>query len=129
MLNENEIVARLKKRHEELMEKVSANRIEFIDIDPYSLANEYLGYTGAMLSGSKQATPERNVVWNANVFANKMKIWYGDLSITEQEQNLQELANRLNVTIYVLSEFDGRFDNEGDPKLENARAKFEPQEV
>lgn len=126
MFNVEEMMQRLKKREEELQKKIVGNRMDFGDLDPYEVAFKFLGYPGAMLSGSKKAAPELNVVWNANVFANKMKIWYGDLSITEKSQQLQYIADDLNCKIYVLREFDGRFDNEADPLLDQAVAKFEP---
>jgi hypothetical protein len=107
-------------------EEVRKNMIDFGDLDPYVEASNLLGYPGAMLSGSKQAAPERNVVWNGNVFANKMKIWFGDISITEKTDELQTLANTLGVKIYVLREHDGRFDNEANPLLDQAVATFEP---
>lgn len=98
------------------------------DIDPYLLADQLLGRCGMMLSASKTADPERKIVWNANViagFGERIKIWYGDISLTESNDALQELANKLDTTIFVLREMDARFENESNPKLENAVEIFE----
>lgn len=104
------------------------NKIDFYDLNPYEVAEELLGRSGAMLSGSKSAPAEDRVVWNANVLANKMKIWHGDISITRKEKELQTLANDLGVKIYVLREMDARFDTEANPRIKDAVATFEPKE-
>ena len=96
------------------------------DYNPYDLADELLGRCGKMLSGSKQASAERRIVWNANVLAGTSKIWYGDLSITDSQEALQELADKLDTTIFVLREMDCRFDTEELPRFENAVEIFEP---
>jgi len=100
------------------------------NLDPYDLAERILGWPGAMLSGSKTAAPERRIVWNANVVVGgrsvSMKIWYGDISITESSEKLQTLADELGVAIHVLREMDARFDNEFNPLVENAVATFNP---
>jgi hypothetical protein len=125
--NSREILKTVEELYARRREEVRKNMIDFGDVDPYFEASSLLGYPGAMLSGSKQASPEKRVVWNSNVFANKMKIWFGDISIAEKEDELQTLANTLGVKIYVLREMDGRFDNESNPLLDQAVAKFEPQ--
>lgn len=110
--------------------------------DPLTAAWELLGRPGAMLSGSKTAAPERRVVWNANVLIDQpngkfsifpakrvspVKVWFGDLSITESEAKLQELANRFGQKVYVLREMDARFDTEANPRIDEAVAVFEPE--
>ena len=113
--------------------------------DPFTAAWELLGRPGAMLSGSKTAAPERRVVWNANVLIDQeqnsgrlhdllagrtvkpVKVWFGDLSVTESEAKLQELANRFGQKVYVLREMDARFDTEANPRIEEAVAVFEPE--
>jgi len=98
-----------------------------MNYEAYHLVDELLGRPGRMLSGSKTAPAEKRVVWNANVIAGDEKIWYGDISITDSEENLQELANKLGEKIYVLREMDARFENEKKPRLDQAVATFEPE--
>ena len=106
------------------------------DMDAYNLytiLDEALGRPGRMLSGSKTAAPEREIVWNANVFMEVKgivpidKVWYGDLSLADSREALQKMANDMQATFYVLREMDGRFDHEKDPALDRAVEKFEPQ--
>ena len=73
-----------------------------------------------MISGSKslyrQRYPDHKVCFNANVVAESYgKVWYGDLDLTLDREKLQEVANELNDTLYVLYEMDGRFENENKP--------------
>ena len=102
-----------------------------LDIDQaWELAAEILGRrSGVMLSGSKSASPERKVVWNGNVCVKELgKIWYGDISLTESKERLQDLADRLGASVYVLHEHDARFRNEDKPLYEESVARFDPQE-
>lgn len=82
---------------------------------------EVLGYPGRMMSGSKSWYSSRfkfNVpIFNANVFTEQGKVWYGDLDITLDEEKLIEAAKVLQQSLYILYEMDGRFENEGNPKL------------
>lgn len=95
-------------------------------------AREVLGFPGAMISGSKsgyrEAYPKNLVVFNSNVCTRDGKIWYGDLDITKSWDKLQTLANALGKEIYVLYEMHGRFENEDRPLIEQAVAKFSPEE-
>jgi len=72
---------------------------------------------GRMISGSKSGYvnkhPKNQVIFNANVFNAEGKIWYGDLDLTLDNDKLQDVANELNFDLYVLREYDGRFENEG----------------
>ena len=72
---------------------------------------------GRMISWSKseyrQNHPDHEVYFNANIFTLKEgKIWYGDLDLTADESKLTQIAKDLNTDIYILSEMDGRFENE-----------------
>lgn len=83
----------------------------------YELFNQHGLMMGRMISGSKslyrQTYPKHNVCFNANVVAKSYgKVWYGDLDLTLDREKLQEVANVLNDTLYVLYEMDGRFENE-----------------
>jgi hypothetical protein len=95
----------------------------------YSVCDELLGMPGVMLSGSKSAPAERRMVWNANIVISgkpPVKVWFGDLSITDSNDKLQELANRTGKTVFILREMDARFDTERKPRLENAVEIYEP---
>jgi len=88
------------------------------------VAKDILGYPGKMISGSKsfyvKTFPDHVVVFNSNIFVGKTKIWFGDLDITESIDNLKDLALSLGEKIYILFEYDGRFDKEKNPSLDNA---------
>lgn len=94
-------------------------------------ARELLGFPGAMISASKSGYgdkyPKNVAVFNSNVVTAKGKIWYGDLDITLAEQNLADLAKKIGETVYVLREMDGRFENEGKPRIENAVYAVTPE--
>lgn len=79
---------------------------------------------GRMIAFSKSAYrenyPENLVVFNANVFVlGEGKIWYGDLDITLEEKKLKKIANKLGKDLFILYEYDGRFENEilPDPEI------------
>jgi len=118
------------------------------------IVEEILGHCGRMISGSKgqyranasysrtkyepllgslvlqvQDTCPKNVtVFNANlVLGSGLKVWHGDLDLTENEGKILEVAIKLGQDVYVLHESDARFENEYAPKLDNfvLRAKFD----
>lgn len=92
------------------------------------IAIEELGNLGRMICHSKgqynHENPRNLTVFNGNVCTKDGKIWWGDIDITEHEENLSNLSIRLNETIYVLYEHDARFANEEKPVLSKAVAKF-----
>ena len=60
-----------------------------------------------------RAYPTHKVVFNANIFSEKQgKIWYGDLDLDIDSNNIQAVANELEEDLYILREADGRFENE-----------------
>lgn len=93
-----------------------------------------LGYRGRMVSFSKsfygQEKPKNVAIFNANVVLEVngkcQKLWYGDLDLTLDERKLGELAGRLNATVYVLREMDGRFENEAEPRVDKAVFRIDP---
>jgi hypothetical protein len=90
-----------------------------------------LGYPGQIISWSKLdyrlRHPNNVVVFNANICLLKSrKIWYGDIDVTLSKEKLQQLANTLKQTVYVLREMDARFENEEKPLLKFAIATIEP---
>lgn len=56
------------------------------------------------------------VYFNANIITkNYGKIWYGDLNINLDFDNLKEVADILNEDLYILMEGDARFGYEKEP--------------
>lgn len=94
------------------------------------IAKDILGIHGKMISASKsryvQTFPDHVIVFNANIFVGKTKIWFGDLDITESVEDLKELSESIGSEIHILFEMDGRFDKERNPSLDNFVAKFYP---
>ena len=74
-------------------------------------------YPGRMISGSKSEYynqhPDNNIVFNGNIITKKEgKIWYGDLDITLEFDQLKEIADEIKQDLYILRESDARFDTE-----------------
>jgi len=72
---------------------------------------------GRMISGSKSGYrrryPDNTVYFNANIFVlGEGKIWWGDLDLTLDTPLLEEISKEMSKKLYVLSEMDGRFENE-----------------
>ena len=89
--------------------------------DAWDIAQEILGYPGAMVSGTKISLPGHKVVWNANVCTKEHgKIWFGDIDLTVDEDKIKLLAQQLNTRVYILYEMDARFDNESNPLFKEA---------
>lgn len=97
----------------------------------YFIAEEKLGTRGKMISSSKsgyvQKNPDNLAVFNSNVCIEEGKIWFGDLDVTVSYEALSDLAKELDKTVYVLTEMDGRFENEENPRLGGAVIKFFPE--
>jgi len=85
--------------------------------DLYEILMETVGAIGRMICGEKSSYdrkyPDHKTYFNSNIFADGLgKIWYGDIDFTLDEPKLKLLAKRLNKTIYLVKEHDGRFDKE-----------------
>jgi hypothetical protein len=73
-------------------------------------------------SGYRAAHPQNLFVPNANVFAGRRgKVWWGDLDLARDGPKLQEVSRLLKVRLYVLREFDGRFENAERPNSQVVR--------
>lgn len=88
------------------------------------IAEALLGSIGKMVGASKSIylynNPNHCVVFNANICTKEDgKIWYGDIDLTIEHKSLQELAQKLNKTIYVLPEPAARFDKEKSPSFKD----------
>ena len=89
---------------------------------------------GRMLSYSKSKYrdryPDNEVYFNANIFAlDKGKVWYGDIDINLDEEILNRIAKSCGCSLYVLSEMDGRFENENlknSDIIKVAKKEFHP---
>lgn len=89
------------------------------------LAIKHLGSLGRMVNSSKGQylydNPKNLIVFNANVFIDDEKIWYGDLDLTLDLPKLLELAQDLDlrhVNLSVYTEIGGRFEHETKPDPE-----------
>jgi hypothetical protein len=93
---------------------------------------ELLGIPGAMLDADKlsyrKAHPGNAVVFNANVCTIEGKIWWGDLDVSKNLENLQTLATDIGKPVYVLREMDGRFEHEENPLLHKAIVMVNPRQ-
>lgn len=77
------------------------------------------------MNGSKRGPEGHVCVWNANLCVkSKGKIWFGDLDLTKDKDDLIRLAKERGEDIYVLREKDARFANESQPLYENAVARI-----
>jgi hypothetical protein len=87
------------------------------DGDIYKLFADNNLRIGRMISGSKSSYrekyPDHVVVFNANIITeSRNKIFYGDLDLNLDIDNLTNVAKSLGEPLYVLREMDGRFENE-----------------
>jgi hypothetical protein len=57
--------------------------------------------------------PDNEVYFNANIFVlGEGKIWYGDIDVTKEKEQLENVAREIGKDLYILREMDGRFGNE-----------------
>lgn len=83
-----------------------------------------------MISGSKREPKGHVCVFNANICIRSAgKIWFGDLDLTDDADDLRRLAAEKGEDIYVLREKDARFMNEARPLFEEAVARYTPSGV
>lgn len=74
-------------------------------------------FSGRMISHSKSVYrdkfPDNEVYFNANIFVlGEEKIWYGDIDVTKEKEQLENVAREIGKDLYILREMDGRFGNE-----------------
>jgi hypothetical protein len=96
-------------------------------------ATQILGWSGAMISGSKSGylrqNPKNMAIFNANIIAmgsQPEKIWYGDLDVTVSLEKLKTLAEAIGTDVRVLREMDARFEYEEKPNVSNFVIKVQP---
>lgn len=94
-------------------------------------------YNGRMISGSKSMygrnNPNHKVYFNACIFdVNCVQIWYGDLDLTTDFDNLQKVCNETNQIFYVTPENPFRSDfhkiTQKDLEKDDYVIKFNPIE-
>ena len=86
-----------------------------------TVIEKYLGSQGRMISASKgryRKEKIRNlVIFNANIVDSMgIKIWHGDIDITEDRHQLWGASDELKERLFILYEMDARFENEAEPK-------------
>lgn len=95
-----------------------------LDKYTYDFIKNTLGFSGRMISGSKSRYREfypRNIaIFSANLCTAQGKFWYGDIDLTRDLEKIETIAKFLKKNVYVLYEFDGRFENEKKPILNKA---------
>ena len=102
---------------------------------------ETVGPMGRMISASKSGYRERNpeniAVFNSNLVLLEAgekfgletrhgKVWFGDIDVTKDRNQLKDLAKRSGCDVVILSEMDGRFENEKDPLLDRFIYRVSP---
>ena len=90
---------------------------EFEPTSYYEIFEKHGFYPGRLLSGSKSGYhnqyPNNTVVFNGNIITEKAgKIWYGDIDVTLEFDQLKEIADEIGQDLYILREMDARFENE-----------------
>lgn len=101
-----------------------------LDVEIETKVYAIMGFPGKMLDPSKSAYSHKHsthvVFYNANLFTNDQKIWFGDIDVTISLPQLAEVAKVLKLFIYVLREMDGRFEEEENPNLMKAIFTIQP---
>lgn len=87
---------------------------------------------GRMISPSKTRYnvehPDNEVVFNANLCTRTEKIWWGDIDLTLDSDDLQRFADARGEPLFLLRESDGRFASETTPLLNRAIVTFIPKQ-
>lgn len=88
-----------------------------IDLNYLDVFKNHGFFPGRLICASKSGYydkhPNNLIVFNSNVITKKSgKVWYGDLDVTLDFDNLKNVADELNEDLYILREMDARFENE-----------------
>jgi len=84
-----------------------------VQIDYYEIFKKHGLYLGRYISSSKAALKGHVAVFNGNIVTEKAgKIWYGDLDITLEFDQLKEIADEIGQDLYILEEYNARFNKE-----------------
>jgi prolyl oligopeptidase PreP (S9A serine peptidase family) len=85
--------------------------------DENLLAGRLISYSK---SSYREKNPDNEVYFNANIFVlGEGKVWYGDIDVTKDREKLERIASASGNDLFILREFDGRFENEDlkDPEI------------
>jgi len=93
----------------------------------FQILYDNIGVPGRMMSGNKRGPKGHICYWNANIIVEGKKVWYGDLDMTADKKSLQKIANEIGKPLYILTEHMARFDNELNPKVDEAVAIIQPE--
>lgn len=98
--------------------------------DGHKLRHINFNWPGRVLSGNKVGPEGHICVWNANiVLENGDKVWFGDLDLTADQEDLQWYADDLGQPIFIMKEMNARFLREHEQvDISRAVATFIPQE-
>ena len=82
---------------------------------------------GRMISYSKSsylsANPDNLVMFNANIYSDEGRVWWGDIDVTKDKDTLTKISKELGETLYVLSEYDSyKIENENDEGILNYKS-------
>lgn len=87
-------------------------------------AARHLGFAGwcyGSMSAYRERYPEHLTIKNANICTKEHgKIWWGDLDVTANVDELRALARELGVTVWVLRESAARFRTAHAPEFHEA---------
>lgn len=108
-------------------------RCPYDDDKFYEFLDKHELHHKRMISGSKsgyrRANPEHDIMFNANIFTPSGIWWNGDLDITKNNFNIQNLCDELEEEIIIVNEMLGwqGAENRSYEELEmDAHAKFLP---
>lgn len=114
----------MKKRTKKSIDELKIVPSEF-DHDPeycviFAVNNLMLGRIITRHKGEYAAEhPGELVIFNANVIVpSKGKIWYGDINVSEDFENLKNVADKLGEDLYILMENDARWGTQDEPVKE-----------
>jgi len=113
-----------------LPREASRYLVKLTMVDAYLM--DYLPEQGQMFgskSGYRMAHPDHIVYFNANLYWNSQKLWWGDLDVSRTFPSLikfyHNLSKDMHGALYCLPELAGRFNHESDPMLEAAFLRFD----
>lgn len=103
------------------------------DNNKHEIFRKHGFHNARLISGSKslyrRRFPTHNILFNANIFTKKGKVFYGDIDLDKDNLPLQRICNEIGEEIIIVEEMLGRFDaeNRSYEELEaDAFAKFIP---
>lgn len=98
------------------------NHLDYGEVE--QALTDILDGPGRLLSFSKatyeQRHPRHDVIFNACIFVGEVQVWYGDIDLSTDSENLQKIADITGQEFTVTPEnpyrFEGRFPPRADEK-------------